>query len=371
MCNKKIGFTSMSSTPLKICHYITTISRGGAENQLLLLVKNQIKSGNQVTIVPLKGELELYEDFENMGAKVDQNFVGRKFLAQILRIHTLKNKNYDIHHAHLPQAELLLAFSPIKDYIITRHFGGQFYPNSNPLISKFLSRIASVRARKVIAISESVKELLIKLREIKKHKKITVVSYGFDAADFVGKLNNQPSLKSMRFTIGTLARLSVEKDLPTLIKSIKILKSKDNKRDYQLQIFGDGELRIKIAHLIKELKLAESVALMGRTKDPAAALSNFNLFVLSSKFEGFGLVLLEAMSLNVPIIASKIPAAIEVLGTDGAGVFFEPGNADDLAEKILNLESYLDKSFAERQNKRLQLFDDKEMENRVRQAYEM
>jgi hypothetical protein len=59
------------------------------------------------------------------------------------------------------------------------------------------------------------------------------------------------------------------------------------------------------------------------------------------------------------------------LGTDGAGVFFEPGNADDLAEKILNLESYLDQNFAERQNDRLKLFDDKQMENQIRQAYEM
>jgi len=87
----------MSSTVLKICHYITTISRGGAENQLLLLVSNQIKSGNQVTIVPLKGELELYEDFNKIGAKVDLDFVGKKFLVQILRMSTIKNKNYDIH----------------------------------------------------------------------------------------------------------------------------------------------------------------------------------------------------------------------------------------------------------------------------------
>jgi glycosyltransferase involved in cell wall biosynthesis len=361
----------MSSTALKICHYITTISRGGAENQLLLLVSNQIKSGNQVTIVPLKGELELYEDFNKIGAKVDQNFVGKNFLIQILRMSTIKNKNYDIHHAHLPQAELLLAFSPIKNYIITRHFGGQFYPTSNQLLSKVLSRIASARARKVIAISESVRNLLIELREIKKHKKITVVPYGFNAASFVGRHSNQLSLRSKRFTIGTLARLSVEKDLPTLIKAIKILQSRNNKRHYQLQIFGDGELRSQIEHLIKEMELTETVLLMGRTKAPAEALSKFSLFVLPSKFEGFGLVLLEAMSLNVPIIASNISASTEVLGTDGAGVFFEPGNADDLAEKILNLESYLDQSFTERQNDRLKLFDDKQMENQIRQVYEM
>lgn len=102
----------MSGTSTKICHYITTISRGGAENQLLLLVENQIKSGNQVTVVPLKGNLDLYANFIELGAKVEKKLLDKKFILQIIKMFITNNRKFDVHHAHLPQAELLLSFSP-------------------------------------------------------------------------------------------------------------------------------------------------------------------------------------------------------------------------------------------------------------------
>ena len=361
----------MNSNSIKICHYITTISRGGAENQLLLLVGNQIKSGNQVTVVPLKGDLDLYAEFTELGAKVEKKLVDKKFILQIIRMLIRKNRKFDIHHAHLPQAELLLAFSPVKNYIITRHFGGQFYPNSNKSISKILSRISSARAKKIIAISESVKKLLIDLREISKPEKIIVVPYGFNSVAFVKNYSKKTGAESQNYLIGTLARLSVEKDLPTLIKAFKILQSTGLKDNYKLRIFGEGEFRDKIEGLIKNLNLEINVQLMGRTMNPAEELSKFDLFVLPSKFEGFGLVLLEAMAFNIPIIASNISIANEVLGEDGAGVFFEQGNERDLADKILNIKTHLDASFIEKQNFRLSLFNDTVMERRVRQAYEL
>ena len=361
----------MSSTSIKICHYITTISRGGAENQLLLLVENQIKSGNQVTVIPLKGGLELYEDFTNLGAKVETKLVDKKFISQIIRMLVTKNRKFDIHHAHLPQAELLLAFSPIKNYIITRHFGGQFYPDSNKLISRILSRISSSRAKKIIAISESVKNLLIDLKEVSSLEKIKVVPYGFNSKAFVKNYSKKVKENSQSYTVGTLARLSVEKDLPILIKAFKILQSKDFGKKYILSIFGEGEMRDQIESLIKNLGLEKNVQLMGRTMNPAEELSKFDLFVLPSKFEGFGLVLLEAMAFNIPIIASNISTAKEVLGEDGAGVFFEQGNENDLADKILNIKTHLDSSFIEKQKIRLNFFNDTVMEQRVRQAYEL
>ena len=130
-------------------------------------------------------------------------------------------------------------------------------------------------------------------------------------------------------------------------------------------------MKDQIESLIKNLSLEKNVQLMGRTMNPAEELSKFDLFVLPSKFEGFGLVLLEAMAFNIPIIASNISTAKEVLGEDGAGVFFEQGNENDLADKILNINTHLDSSFIEKQKIRLNFFNDTVMEQRVRQAYEL
>jgi len=163
--------------------------------------------------------------------------------------------------------------------------------------------------------------------------------------------------------------LSSEKDLSTLIKGFQILRMKIITGRYEVKIFGEGNRRKEIQSLIDDLELGEYVHLMGRTMHPAEEISRIDVFVLTSKFEGFGLVLLEAMAFNKPIITSRIPAALEILGEDGAGIFFEPGNEKELANRIENLDSLLDENFIQKQKNRLILFDDIKMEEMVYSAY--
>jgi glycosyltransferase involved in cell wall biosynthesis len=75
------------------------------------------------------------------------------------------------------------------------------------------------------------------------------------------------------------------------------------------------------------------------------------------------------MAFNKPIITSRIPAAVEILGEDGAAIFFEPGNEKELADRIENLDSLLDENFIQKQKERLLLFDDSKMEEMVNNAY--
>jgi len=359
----------MKKNNLEICHFITTIARGGAENQLLILVRNQVNSGKKVKVVPLKGQLELLEELVEIGVEVDKTFVNKLFVIQVLKMWLGRRNKFDVYHAHLPQAELLLAFSPIKDYVITRHFGGQFYPEASEMLSRFLSRISSSRASKIIAISEAVKNTLIELKEIKVIGKIKVIPYGFNASRYTQNVKSKRQDASSILTIGTLARLTSEKDLSTLIKGFQILRMKITTGRYEVKIFGEGNRREEIQSLIDDLELGEYVHLMGRTMHPAEEISRFDVFVLTSKFEGFGLVLLEAMAFNKPIITSRIPAALEILGEDGAGIFFEPGNEKELANRIENLDSLLDENFIQKQKNRLMLFDDIKMEEMVYSAY--
>ena len=65
---------------IKVLHVITTINRGGAENQLLVLVREQIKSGMEVSVLYLKGDPELEQDFSNAGAKVLHDIANHQFI---------------------------------------------------------------------------------------------------------------------------------------------------------------------------------------------------------------------------------------------------------------------------------------------------
>ena len=356
---------------MRICHVITTLERGGAENQLLILVREQIRQGHSVTIFPLKNKLELREALVQVGALVDTRFLEKNFILQLKMTLLSKIFDFDIVHSHLPQAELLTVFSKKDKRIISRHFGGQFYPNRHKYLSQILSRVATRNWKYVIAISTSVRQQLIENKEVSDLRKIRVVVYGFRTSDYIQgieKKANETTEISSEVVIGTVARLSPEKDLTTLIKAFALCT--DNQEfSGKLEIFGEGPERQKLTALINELNLADKAILAGRTMSPASKMANFDIFVLTSIFEGFGMVLLEAMACERPIICSNISTAREVLGDSGAAIFFEPGNEVDLSQKMLNWRKMLSPQFHERQMERLSMYSAVTMAEKVQEIY--
>jgi hypothetical protein len=123
----------------KITHLITTIERGGAEKQLLILASEQVKSGLKVEVFYLKGKPELKTEFEATGVLVNSNLVGYNFLKQILILSKyLRNFPSPI-HAHLPKSELIAAFAVSKKYFIfSRHNAEPFWLGSPKIISNLL-----------------------------------------------------------------------------------------------------------------------------------------------------------------------------------------------------------------------------------------
>lgn len=356
---------------MRICHVITTLQRGGAENQLLILVTEQIRQGHSVTIFPLKNNLELRDTLLDVGAVVDSRFLDKNFILQLKLTLLSKSLDFDVVHSHLPQAELLTVFAKKSKRIISRHFGGQFYPGRHKYLSRILSRIATQNCKYVIAISTSVRQQLIDNKEVSDVRKIKVIEYGFRSSDFIQGIEKKAienAELSSEIVIGTIARLSPEKDLKTLIEAFAIC-TKNQAFSGKLEIFGEGSERQKLTALINELNLADKAVLAGRTMSPASKMANFDIFVLTSIFEGFGMVLLEAMACERPIICSNISTAREVLGDSGAAIFFEPGNEVDLSRKMLNWRKMLSPQFHERQMERLSMYSAVTMAEKVQEIY--
>jgi glycosyltransferase involved in cell wall biosynthesis len=359
---------------MRICHIITTISKGGAENHLIMLAKAQQELGHEVTIFPLKGPLELAEDFSSHNVNVDTSLYGKSFVAQLFRMRNQVFLDFDLIHAHLPQAEFLTLLLRNKPIVISRHFGGNFFPGRNPVISRILSRVASSNANIVIAISGVVKNHLLKNREICNPEKVVVVAYGFDSEQFIEKISkhNVPKTgKNSPKKFGSLARLSPEKDLLTLISAFKIHLQDSKHQNDVLEIYGEGRMKKSLELLISKENLDGNVRLMGRTMDAARTIKSFDIFVLTSKFEGFGMVFLEAMALKKPIICSRIDAALEVLGEEGAAIYFETGNPWDLADKMTNLDRYLSPAFKNHQSARLREFGIEKMLSEFEKVYNL
>jgi len=138
------------------------------------------------------------------------------------------------------------------------------------------------------------------------------------------------------FIFGTIGRIVPQKDYPTLLKAFSI--NYKGKREYKLLIIGDGYLKQEMQDLASKLKISSNVVWLGRTDRINEILKLMNCFILASSYEGFGLVLLEAMSAEVPIVATKNSAIPEVLGANYP-FLSETGDALDLARNMSRVVS--------------------------------
>ncbi len=354
---------------MKINHFITTISRGGAENQLLILVEEQVKLGHSVTVFPLKSRLDLEAEFRNVGAEVNLGLHEKGFLTQLIRVHTIKFSDEEIIHAHLPQAEIVAHFAKCRNKLITRHYGGKFYPKFPKVLSSWISKILT-RKKTVIAISNFVSDYLIISKEVKSLLQVKTVKYGFNAKSFVGEREEKikEGVDSDVLVCGTLARLSREKDLETLIRGVYEFKQIDS-QPVALYIFGDGPEKENLEFLVEELDLTSVVTFFGKTSNPAKALRSLDIFILTSVFEGFGMVLLEAMATHKIIIASDIPTSKEVLGMDGAASFFEVGNPKNLATQISTCKRKTPADYSSMQDVQLNKYESSTMALKIDEVY--
>ena len=358
----------------KVTHLITTIERGGAEKQLLTLASEQVQSGIKVEVIFLKGKPELKKEFEESGVEVNQLLVGKSFLKQISLLSRHLRKNPSPIHAHLPKAELLAAIVvPNRYFIFTRHNSEPFWPGSPRIISNLLSKFVRKRASQGIAISNAVKSYLIKRGEITTDYTIDVVYYGFQknsstnsvGLNFITNLMND---QSSNFKIGTIGRLVPQKDFPTLLSAFSnVLESLP---ETELYVVGEGYLEKDLIEMSKSLGISDKVHWLGKTDYINEFLSKIDLFILPSEYEGFGLVLLEAMVAKKPIIAANNSAIPEVLGKTYEGLF-STGDVKALAQHINTAIN--NKNFSERlvnsYSSQLNLFDPSDMNKYVRNIY--
>ncbi len=325
---------------MRILHIITTLDRGGAENQLLTLAKEQVALGNKVEVIYLKGHAELIDDFNFNGIVQPILIANMNPIIQVFKLKRFLSHYNGILHAHLPRAEIVARISlNSQPFFVSRHYGERFWPNRPIFLSNFASKFVLQKCRSIIAISNFVESYLKSSGELLKKSKIEVIPYALNR-EFLLNLNiplktEYLKLIENKFVIGTVSRLSPEKDLKTFISTVgEISKYSDN---FIGVIIGGGPQELELKAFVDKHHLENKVIFLGRTENIAAYLKTFNVFLLTSLFEGFGLVLLEAMASGLPVIATRTGSIPEVIGNNGPGILVNLGDFAGISKEVLNL----------------------------------
>jgi glycosyltransferase involved in cell wall biosynthesis len=132
-----------------------------------------------------------------------------------------------------------------------------------------------------------------------------------------------------------VGRLTKQKGFPYLLRAFRRVRSNVPAR---LVVVGDGEDRQSLTSLASKLDVERDVAFVGFQRNPYKFMARADAFVLPSLWEGFGLVLVEAMACGAPVVATRCRSGPEEIVSDGAsGLLVPPGDANALSDAILNL----------------------------------
>ncbi|MBN1354235.1 MAG: glycosyltransferase family 4 protein [Candidatus Omnitrophica bacterium] len=194
--------------------------------------------------------------------------------------------------------------------------------------------------RHVIAISEAVKDHLIKDFKVDKDK-VSLIYNGVDtdAFYFEGKNGDNFLKENLCFTkhpvIGSIARLSPVKGLRYLLFAMKDLLKEIP--EAELLLVGEGPSKEFLMGLAKKLGIEGSVFFAHSTTDTRRFLSIMDVFVFYSLEEGLGLSLLEAMASGKPCIASSVGGVLSIIEDGVTGLLVPPKDADSLKEAMIRL----------------------------------
>ncbi|MFA6322958.1 MAG: glycosyltransferase family 1 protein [Candidatus Buchananbacteria bacterium] len=256
---------------------------------------------------------------------------------------------YHLDLVHFPHFNA--AFLYPKKFIVTIHdITPFFFPG--PLVKKSWVRrlgyklvfnLSIRRAKKIIVISHHTEENIIKYFKAKK-KKINLTYLGLDST--VKKIESQRDLDDFKLKHGLtkpyLFYVGVwrdHKNVTGLIKAFNILKA-DQGIDCQLVLGGNYDPRFpEVKSAIDQSKFKSDIILPGFISQAELSFyySAAKIFVLPSFCEGFGLVALESLACGVPVAGSNTTSLPEII--DGAGIYFDPRDPKDIAEKINQLFS--------------------------------
>jgi glycosyltransferase involved in cell wall biosynthesis len=326
------------SRKLKILHLLWSGEIGGTEEYITSLFRCFDSSKYEIFLCFLSEKGIIFEDALKSSRRV--SFIGIKngfdIFGGMKLFKYLYAGKFDIVHSHTPNILSNLTVSLFKKTgkVFTEHVS----PGAKELFKKrkLFYYLFSGTFHKVIAISETVRQKLIKYMRIDPDK-ITVIHDGIRTDKYRSDIAPPQDLKIMeqskKYTLGFIGRM-VDFKRPELYVEIASEILKIN-RNYYFVMVGDGPKLAKCRNMINEYGISDNFNLLGFRRDIPNILKLFDALLFTSEGEGFGVVLLEAMAMGVPVFAVNDGAVSEIICDKVNGILLNTTEPRLIAKQVI------------------------------------
>ncbi len=338
--------------------FIIRGGKGGTLEYIKMLLKYLNRDKYEIAVI-CHGEI--YEELNNLGYNAHYVEMVRNisFLKDLMALKNvlsyLKNNKTDIVYSHSSKGGVIgrVAAGLLRIPNLYNPHGWSFnmkISNGKKFFYILIEKIVSKFADKIITISEAEYNDAL-LKGIADRNKLALITNGVDLEKF-NKNNGDDFKQSLNIpkdfkVVGILGRFTESKSPQTFIEIAKIVT--DSYPKCKFILIGDGELKNTLEKMVLELNLGEKIKFVGWVNDPEKYISIMDVGVLTSKWEGFGLVLAEMMASGKPVVASEVDGVPFVVRKNIDGFLCRPDDVKGFAKYILRLlnEDDLYKSMSE------------------------
>ncbi len=308
------------------------------------LASGLVAQGQRVEFVLVRAEGQFLPDVP-ASVKIIDLQARRAIFALPALISYLRTKHPDFLLTALDNASVIAVLAKYLSHVTTQVVVSVHAPLSwthgraKSLFGKIFLRLIQwsyPRANAVVAVSEGVRHDLIWHFGLDRHKVHTIYNPIIDARlqEMGGEVLEDRWFGAQQVpVILAVGRLSMEKDYPTLIRAFSLARQQ---RPARLLILGEGDERARLQALVSELGLTQDVELAGFTANPYVFMKQASCYVLSSTFEGFGNVIVEALAMGCRVVSTSCPGGpAEILNGGEFGRMVPVGDVAAMAAALL------------------------------------
>ncbi|MBL7111825.1 MAG: glycosyltransferase [Bacteroidales bacterium] len=322
----------------RLCFFNSLISWGGGEKWHHDISTRLIRSGYKAIAITNK-DSELYKRISVTGIKTYQvpvsnlSFLNPFKIMQLVRIFKKEKVRTLIVNlsSDLKVAGLAAKLSGVDNVIYRR---GSAIPIRNTALNRFIYKNL---VTEIIANSEETRRTILHNNpRLFDSNKIRIIYNGIDLTEY-GKTRARVLYKrhNGEIILGNAGRLTEEKGHIYLLELARELKKRN--ANFKILIAGSGKLNNKLRKTARMYDVHKEVKFLGFVKNIRSFNRTIDIFLLTSLWEGFGYVMVEAMAEERPVVAFDIRSSAEIIDDGKTGFLAEKGNVEDLADKVSTL----------------------------------